>query len=549
MKLRPFALPIAALLGAAIVGCSKPSAEDEGSSGESAQCQGTGAERAPARLLTRLQYDNTVADLLGDATQAARDFPREAKLLEFENSEVHAASDLLVEKYMLAAEGLARRAVEQRLDALAPCAEGAHALECGRQFVRSFGKRAFRRPLEPAEAEIFDRLLAGQLEAQGYAGAVAAVVEAMLQSPQFLYRLDSYAAPTVETGALELDGFVIASRLSYLFWNSMPDARLLELAERGELSTPEAIEAEARRMLEDPRARVTVADFHRQWLGLDRYADVVRDGVSAEEMPLVVRDLRSSLEHFVDHAFWNGGTFEALLLGPEVFVNERLAPLYGAPVSPSGFEPTTLPDGRAGLLMQPGFLALHAYPDQSSLIHRGKELRERFLCDPPDPPPDGANQEAPDPDPNATTRERFRQHTENPVCASCHQLIDPFGFAFENFDQIGRFRSEEYGLAVDATGTVTGFDDPELDGPFTTPDELTARIANSRRARDCLASHWYQYAIGRQQTDADACSLSQLQAAFAESGGDLRELLVAITQTDTFLYRPAEPSGARVEEP
>jgi hypothetical protein len=311
----------------------------------------------------------------------------------------------------------------------------------------------------------------------------------------------------------------------------------------GRLRTPADVEREARRLLEDSRARALVSDFSEQWLHLARLDGAVREGAEVEPATLSGA-WRQSLALFLDDAYFGeGGSFERLFTSPSVWVDATLGPLYGAPEATSEFAALTLPGPRAGLLTQPGLLALLSHSNQTAPVIRGAFVRERILCDAvPAPPPD-VNAIPPDPDPNATTRERFRQHTEQAACSACHRLIDGIGFGFERYDQLGAYRDVENGLEVDESGEVVGFGEEGLDGVFAGAAELSERIARSSRARDCLATHWYRYTFGRQEQAEDTCSLQQVQARFASAGGDLKELLVALTQTDAFLYRPAIPEA------
>jgi hypothetical protein len=174
-------------------------------------------------------------------------------------------------------------------------------------------------------------------------------------------------------------------------------------------------------------------------------------------------------------------------------------------------------------------------------VQRGVFVREQFLCIPVDPPPPGFNPVAPDPNPNLTTRERFKVHTESPGCAYCHATIDGVGFGFENFDQLGRYRTSENGLGVDASGDMLATQDELLNGPFNGEAELSAKLAQSQLVQNCVATNWYRYAFGRTETPADGCSLIQVEEAFTNAGGSFKELLVAITLTDAFRYRPPLP--------
>lgn len=494
---------------------------------------------APLRPLTRFQYDNIVRDLLGDATAPARAFPPEN---EVDGYRTYAAANrvnpLLVESYLTVAESVAARAVTARLAELAPCAEGTDPASCAQQFLDTFGARAFRRPLTEGEKQPLLGLftLGSQVS---YGRGVELIIQAILQSPQFLYRVDALRAPTEETGAVALGGYELAGRLSFTLWGSVPDEALLAAAAEGRLATAADVEREARRLLQDPRARQIVRDFGDQWLNLSRLDGLARDGTELD-VNVLNDSLRESLNRYLEETYFSEkGSFEQLFTSQDVWLDAALAPLYGGQAPATGFAAQALPDPRSGLLTQPALLTLLSHSNQTAPVIRGVFVRERFLCLAVPPPPADLNAVPPDPDPNATTRERFRQHTEQEACAACHKLIDGVGFGFERYDQLGRYRAAENGFPVDDSGQVLGTSDPSLEGNYNGLQELAGRIAQSSRARDCLATNWYRYTYGRPEQEADACSMKQVQARFAESGGDLKELLVALTQTDSFLYRPA----------
>jgi hypothetical protein len=304
------------------------------------------------------------------------------------------------------------------------------------------------------------------------------------------------------------------------------------------------VEREARRLLADERAADIVRDFSEQWLGLSRLDGAPREGADVEPNRLSAA-LRQSLDRFLHDAYFReGGDFKQLFTSPSVWVDATLSPLYGGTAESTAFERQDMPDPRAGLLTQPGLMALLAHSDQTAPVLRGAFVRERILCQPVPPPPPEVNAIAPDPDPNATTRERFRQHTEQETCGSCHRLIDGVGFGFERYDQLGRYRATENGIDVDESGEVVAITEAALNGPFAGAVELSSRIAGSSQARACLATNWYRYTFGRAEQPEDSCSVSQVQARFEESDGNLKELLVALTQTDAFLYRPAITEAA-----
>jgi hypothetical protein len=215
-------------------------------------------------------------------------------------------------------------------------------------------------------------------------------------------------------------------------------------------------------------------------------------------------------------------------------VDQTLAGFYGiqAPAA-AGFAPFE-DTKRAGLLTQGGFLASHAKANQTSIVSRGVFVRAGLFCQAPPPPPDNVNATLPPIQQGLPTRARLEQHRSDPSCAACHALFDPLGFAFENFDAVGRFRDTDQGVAVDATGTLTGTD---VDGPFNGIAELASQAAASELVASCTVTQWFRYAYGRQDSAADACSLSQLNSAFRASSLKIPELIVALTQSDAFLYR------------
>jgi len=555
MRLRNWGFSFVSLLALGALGCepsTKPgvalmghagSAGSGGSAGASSMpqtCNAPSPGPAPLHPLTRFQYNNIVRDLLGDTTQPAQAFPPENEVDGYRTlAAANQANPLLVESYLTAAETVAASAAQSRLATVAPCEAGLDPARCGHDFVTSFGRRAFRRELTPAELGPLSALFDSG-NTVSYAKGVELVIQTVLQSPQFLYRVDSLKAPTAESGAVALGGYELAGRLAFALWGSAPDGALMDAAAQGRLVTAADVDREARRLLEDPRAHDIVRDFSEQWLELSRLDGAVRVGTSLD-VNVLNAALRQSLTSYLDTSYFGGhGSFQQLFTDPSVWLDATLAPIFGGAAPPvDGFAAQTLPEPRFGLLTQPALLTILSHSDQTAPVIRGVFVRERFLCQDVPPPPPNLNPVPPKVDTTATTRERFRQHTEQAACSGCHQLIDGVGFGFERYDQLGRYRATENGLDVDESGEVLATGEVGLDGPFAGAGELAARIANSPMARDCLAKNWYTYTFGRQVAPEDTCSLAQLQKRFTDSGGDLKELLVALTQTDSFLYRPA----------
>jgi hypothetical protein len=492
---------------------------------------------SPLRRLTRSQYNHTVRDLLGLSGDHAASLGLDEKVGLFYSNVNNPVTELLVEQYMTAAESLAGQAVSRNLAGLVPCDGAVDPAGCAAKFVEGFGLRAFRRPLLTEEKTALLTLFEAGRKDEGFEAGVRRVVQAMLQSPQFLYHIELGTAPTGAADVVALDHYKLGSRLSYFLWDSMPDGELLRAAGAGELSTHAALRKQAERLLSDPRASETIVSFHEQWLGTDGLAALEKD---AKAYPSYTPALRDSMAYeigrFADYVIREGdGKLESLFTSPVAFVDASLAKLYGITL-PAGHDPekplATDPSKRAGLLTQAGFLAAHAHADQSSPIRRGKIVRENLFCQPLAPPPPDADITPPEPDPNASTRVRFEMHRSDPRCGGCHALIDPLGFGFENYDGVGAFRDREAGAPIDARGEIVGTD---VDGPFNGVGELSKKLASSAGVRRCVAQTWFNYALGRTQGDADKCSMEVMAGAFAKSS-NVRDLILTLVTTDAFRY-------------
>lgn len=468
----------------------------------------------------------------------AQDFPTESRPSGYpfdNNADAGLVTAVHVEQYMKAAEALAGEAL-QDMGKLVPCDPAADAQACAVEFARSFGARAFRRPLTDDEASRYAALVTAQPD---FATGVSVAVQVMLSSPYFLYRFEIGEAQA--DGTVRLTPFETASALSYMFWGSMPDDALLEAAASGRLGSPEGVEEEARRLLADPRARPQIEIFAAQWLGIEAISSAAK---SETMFPGFGADVRQALlaetQRFVSHVMFDGsGKYDELLTAEYTFASSPLADLYG--LSGLGAEPAEVqvaPERRAGLLGHASVLASTSYPDQSSPFRRGLFVRRNLLCQTfPAPPADAAT--VPVVDPDATTRERFAAHSSDPACHGCHQYIDDVGFGFERFDAIGRYRDTENGKPIDASGNMNDVEQlgSGTDAPFATLAELGAILAESDSAKACFAKQTYRFAAGRLEAPEDLCALEEIGARFEESGYDLQELLVAVTQSKSFTVR------------
>lgn len=443
------------------------------------------------------------------------------------NAEAGQVSATHVEAYMRAAGTVAQLALDTR-DLWQPCdplGEG----DCARTFANEVGLRVFRRPLEEAELQRYASI--------AQADGASLAVEAMLVSPNFLYRSE---VGELDGDRYRLTAYELAASLSYTLVGSTPDDALLEAAELGELDTAGGVESHARRLLGDPRARETLGRFAAQWLGVEQIATVDKNPQLFPSMDAALRtSMLEETRRFVEYVAFDGsGRYDELLTAEYSLLDARLATLYDVDgPGGSGWARTELPSDRAGLLGHASVLGSYAYSDQSSPVRRGLFVRRRILCQElPEPPPDAGA--VPEIDANATTRERFDQHSRDPACAGCHVLIDPVGFGFEHFDAVGAFRARDAGQPVDASGVATSIegiapDEEAFDGVV----ELGALLASSPEAPACLARQYFRYAHGRLDTEDDACAVDVLAARFAEADHDLIELFVATLTAGEFRYR------------
>jgi hypothetical protein len=493
---------------------------------------------APLRRLTRFEYGRSIADLTGADPGLALALPPDEESLGFlNNADAYSVSSLHATKYLELAEKIAEGFVADgaRLAEVAGCDPLAGG-ECVAAFVDAFGLRAWRRPLAGPERAAMLELYAAEADPSPGEG-LSAVVAAMLQAPQFLYRPEPADPAASDLGAL--DPYVLATRLSYLLVGSTPDAPLLSAAADGRLSTPAGLETETERLLADPRALEAFSHFIGQWWELGTLPALEKDRLLyrdwTDEMPAA---LGEELRLFVSDLWQGTPTLEALLSAPYTFIDHRLATLYGlpAPATP-GFHKVELDPTRAsGILTQGALLATHAKANQTSPVHRGKFVRSRLFCAPPPPPPPDIVVRPPTVDPRLSTRERFAAHTADDACAHCHALMDPIGFAFEHFDAVGRYRDVDGGKPVDARGELVGTD---VDGEFEGIPALARRLLESDQVRHCVATQWFRFAFGRgQQTPLDACTVERLADELEHRGGDLRAMIRATVKEALFGAAP-----------
>jgi mono/diheme cytochrome c family protein len=503
------------------------------------------------RRLTHSQYNNTVRDLIGDHSRPADRFPPEDFVGGFKNqTRTQGVPPVLEDAYSRAAERMALNAFRAGdVNSLIPCKPAsARDAKCREQFVRAFGEKAFRRPLTDVEVRRYNELFAGQAGQTGkFLEGARVVVEAMLQSPKFLFHVTSG-----DRGLqADLRDYAIANRLSYLLWNTMPDRGLLDAAAKGELRTVEGIERIARAMLEDKRARQAADEFFSQWLRLDRMLAAAKDNrrypsFSPELAAMMVQETKMLLGQLV----WNDGNFMEAYTADYSFLNADLARLYGLPEPEGEFELVKFPADvpRAGILGHASFLASTAGPVETSPTARGLFVREHLLCQVVPNPPPGVNTTLPEPTADAVRakRERMLEHVENQSCAGCHRLMDPIGFGLEKYDALGGWRNKELvdlsgdegprrrtsvEVEINSAGEIAGLPN----STFTNSRELGRVLAASPICQECVVKQMFRYALGRPETPSDRASVTRAAAAFRQSGFKFKEMLIAVIRSPQFL--------------
>ncbi|MDP9034449.1 MAG: DUF1592 domain-containing protein [Myxococcota bacterium] len=495
-----------------------------------------------------------MADLLLDTSDPGAAFPLDGPTgtgFEAPNS----VADLNVQYYFQTADSVIASAVSsgnlfKNGNLPANCVAPTPSAEatCAGQFITALGLRAFRRPV--ATAEMMD-LQTVFTTARGlgfnFNDSLGQVAKALIQSPNFLYHWEiGPTKPVLDptTHLVPLTPWQIASRMALTLWETAPDDALLSAAQAGQLATPAAIQSQVQRMLADPRAAQALFNFHKQWL-LQVNGHVTDVPLIVKSNPLftpaAAQSLTDEFTKFLVSVYATGdGTLNTLFTAPYAFVNPALAPIYGVNVSGTGFTKVQLdPTQRAGILTQTAFLSAEADPSADNPVRRGLTVYLNVLCGqvrPPPPvvPPVGT------PLPNQTTRQLFEVHAQAACAAGCHTAFDPPGFAFENYDAIGAFRTKESGQPVDATGTFTTPGGAAL--TFKNAVDLTKQLASSTEAQWCIDRQWFRYMLGRPEGATEQGSMEvAYHTAKANPGYSLRDMLGAMVTSKAFLYRAPSP--------
>jgi hypothetical protein len=501
---------------------------------------------SPMQLLSRQQYLNTVKELVGDVPGLDQVFGDDIAPSAFGLVQA-VVTQVQLEQFQQAAQTIAGVVVgnQATLDKVAPCAAGTAPTDCAKSLVQKFGALAYRAPV--TDAADIDRHV--QLFSVGattsYAHGIEMLLQGMLQSPRFLYRVEVGTTEKVSDSAVKLSPYEVAARLSYSLWDSPPNAQLNQAITSGALDSKQGVAQQLTWMLQDPRGQKAVNRFLDQWMHVGSIDNLVK---SPDLYPqFQSASFRESLKgqaaaFFDDLLSKQGGKLDALFKSNTVFFNKDLGGYYGMTGSDT-FQSAQRTDGTvAGILTLPAVLAVQAKPNESSPIYRGRFVREALLCQQlPSPPPNIPN--APEVMAGVSTRQRSAQHEADPTCSGCHKMLDPIGFGFENYDAIGQYRTQDGGQPVDASGNLVNTRD--IDGPFNGVAELAAKLASSAEVKECVTRQWFRFALNRFEQPLDGCTMKAVLSSFDTAGQNLNSLPQAIVQTDAFLYR--RPIDAQVK--
>jgi len=493
------------------------------------------------RLLGR-QYHNTIEDLLGSAAAEAASAPGDVSLNGFDSIGSAQLSIGLsqVTAYEGSARAIAAAAVADgsQVQALMDCEPpGPADADCHEAFIRRFGRLAFRRSLTDDELSRFVAIAQAAAEAyESFDSGLEYAIATILQSPNFVYRVELGEADPHADNRRVLTGTEMASRLSYFLLDTTPSEALLDLAEAGGLDDAEGVSAAARDMLDEPEARAAIGAFYGELFRLRDIETLVKDAESFPDFtPELAASMRGETLALIEHlAFDQKTSFVDIFDAPYSFVDPTLADFYGVdyPEGETGFVKVTLPDeqDRTGIMSHAAMLALQAHSDGSSPTLRGKFVRESLLCQSIPAPPNDIETALPADSDFKTKKEKLSQHMEDPSCNGCHRVMDPIGFALEGFDGVGRFRTEENGVTIDTT--ADGADLGMLDGP----SGLGAALAEHPNTVHCIVRNFFRHAVAHVEIEGEEAALEKIDEVFETSGYQLKEMIVALVSNEAFRY-------------
>lgn len=509
------------------------------------------ASKRPGRVtlqrLNRVEYNNTIRDLVGLDLDLAKDFPSDDVGEGFDNiGDVLTLPPLLMEKYLAAAQTIAERALKDKAARKRIIVQDGETLEekvvAARVNIGQFAERAFRTQVDSDDLDrLFELMRFAYQSGSDDDEIYATVVTAILASPRFLFRIEKDPSSSDEDGIRELNDFELATRLSYFLWSTMPDKALFEVAKAGKLADPEVLAAQAARMLADPKADALVQNFAGQWLQLRDVTRLTPDpDLFSNVSPQLQQDMRKETEAVFANIMRNNRSVMRLLDADYTFVNKRLADYYGMTDGIAGigdeFQQVALTGNRRGILTHASILMLTSNPTRTSPVKRGKWILDNILGEPPPPPPPNIPELSEDGETLGSLREQMEQHRANESCAVCHRKMDALGFGLENFDAVGAWREKDGRYAVDSTGTLPG------NRSFNGPVELIKILAEEKKNEFCktMTRKMLTYALGRGLVSYDRCTVKSIVEQMAKEDYRFGTLVATIVRSDAFRKREAK---------
>jgi hypothetical protein len=505
---------------------------------------------SPSRLrrLTSVEYKNSVVDLLGAGTLVTTELERDTALnnLTAIGASSLALSAPVTEQFETSALALSDALVKDtvRRQAVVECAPSGPSDEtCLRTFLTTFGRRVFRRPLTPEEVELYAGVgVTAMTTLSDFWGGVRYTLAGLLQSPSFLYRSEFGLADAAAPDRRRLDGYELATRLSFLLWATTPDNELLDAAAAGTLSTPEGLAGQMARLLGSQRSSEAIVNVLSEMLRLAEVDNLVQlpEAYPQAASPTLGTSMRGETQAFLRGVLLDGdGDYRQLFTSTRTFLNAELAGVYGvAGISGTSLVSTELPPSgpRAGYLGHGSFLALNAKTTDTSPTFRGKFIIETLLCSAIEPPPNDVVTELPDKDPSQTKRDQLAVHQSVGTCAGCHSIMDPMGLALEHFDGIGAYRETDRGLVIDVSGEYEGV---AFDGARELGEALANRIVTPEgipEVADCLVRNLYRAATGHLELAGDEPVVRRLGAAFSVRGFRVKDVLGDLVASEGFQF-------------
>lgn len=512
------------------------------------------AQATPAKVsvrrITESQYRHAIADIFGaDIQLNARFEPekREDGLLALGSAQLSLTSSGF-EQYFALASSVADQVLDDkhRTAAVGCAPKDPKSADdaCSRKFIAAVGAQLFRRPLTKADIDARTKTASvGAIRTKDFNAGLKLALVSLLMAPEYLFRIEQAEPDPAKPGALRLDGYSKAERISFLLWDAAPDRELLAIAKSGAIHTDASLRAELERMTASPRFRDGARAFFADMLQLDGFDNLVKDPVAYPKFNQSVADSarEQTLRTLVDLLVDKRRDYREIFSSNETLINRYLAAIYKVPfISADEWTPYTFAASseRAGVLTQVSFLSLFAHPAGSSPTRRGVKVHEIFMCEPtPDPPADVDFSKVRD-SASGTVRGRLIDHMSNPGCTACHRRSDPPGLMLEHFDGLGQLRQTENGTAIDVSA--------EIDGKTLTGAQgLANYLHDSPKIPACLVRNVYSYGVGRKAGINDEDYLFDHTKAFAANGYHFADLMIQIASSPEFLKPAPFPPGAR----